>query len=531
MTHPARIGRYQILDLLGKGAMGTVYRGRDESLERDVAVKVISVGQADEDARTRFVREGKAAGRLQHPNIVTIYELGDHEGQPFMALELLEGMDLQRAIEAGMRPDPKFTLPIVLHLLAGLGHAHEHGIVHRDVKPSNLFLPRGRPAKIMDFGVARLAGGHTSTGMMIGTPNYMSPEQVRAGHIDGRSDLFSAGLILYELVTGEKTYNADSVVSLLFKIVHEEPDFEAIPKGPSWERLGRVLRRSLAKDPGDRYPDAHAMAADLEQALADLGGSFSPTAGADQALLRGSTPRPTPAPTFVAAPTAQAPAPSTGPREETQPASGTSSTPSASRNRNPLPLGVWLGAVGVVAMATVGYLLLGRARPPQAETPPRDVVTLPTPQPTASAAARPAGKPDRPRPGPAAATSPLAKTPAPTDPPSSFAPAARNAEAAPDAPPPADARLDRANGFMEKGRYAQALAEAKGVLARDPNNAEAKALAGDAEAAIAIEESVRKARAALKAGDRETALAEAKKGLAVNPSEARLLDLFREATQ
>jgi hypothetical protein len=520
---PARIGRYRIVDLLGKGAMGTVYRGRDESLERDVAVKVMSLGQADDDARTRFLREGKAAARLQHPNIVTIYELGDHEGQPFMALELLEGIDLQQAITEGMRPDPKFTLPIVLHLLAGLGHAHEHGIVHRDVKPSNLFLPRGRPAKIMDFGVARLAGGQTATGMVIGTPNYMSPEQVRAGKIDGRSDLFSAGLILYELVTGEKTYNADSAVSLLFKIVHEEPDFEAIPKGPSWERLGRVLRRSLAKDPDNRYADAHAMAADLEQAIVDLGGSFSATAGADQALLRGSTPRPTPTPTFVAAATAPAAAYA---REVAPPATGKTAPPSGSRS--PIP-GAALGALAVLAVAIVGYLVLGRTRPPQSETP-KDSVTLPRPMPTASAMPSPVGKPERPRTPPAGTSVPAPIT-RPPDPGAAPPPEARSTEVAPATVTPAEARLDRANEHMEKGRYAQAMAEAKAVLARDPNNADAKALAGDAEAAIVVEECVKRARAALKAGDREAALREAKKGLAVNPSEARLLGLFREATQ
>jgi eukaryotic-like serine/threonine-protein kinase len=528
---PARIGRYQILDLLGKGAMGTVYRGRDESLERDVAVKVISLGQADEDARMRFVREGKAAGRLQHPNIVTIYELGEHEGQPFMALELLEGMDLQRAIEAGMRPDPKFTLPIVLHLLAGLGHAHEHSIVHRDVKPSNLFLPRGRPAKIMDFGVARLAGGHTTTGMVIGTPNYMSPEQVRAGPIDGRSDLFSAGLILYELVTGEKTYNSDSVVSLLFKIVHEEPNFEAIPKGAAWERLRGVLHRSLAKDPGDRYADAQAMAADLEHALADLGGSFSATGGADQALLRGSTPRPTPAPTFVAAATAAPPAPPASSREMAPPGAGAPTMTPGSRN--PLLLGAGLGALGVMAVATAGYFFVGGSRAPQPETPPRSSVTLPRPEPTvsATATAAPMGKPEPARPALATAPPPPAPSLAPLSPGTASPPVARSTEAEPAAATPAEARFDRANEHMEKGRYAQALAEAKAVLAKDPHNADAKALAGDAEAAIVIEECVKRARVALKAGDRETALAEAKKGLAVNPSEARLLGVFREATQ
>ena len=273
VTIPERIGRYRILETLGQGAMGIVYRGVDEALDRQVAIKVMSGSHgADMDARARFKREAQAAARLQHPNIVTIYELGEHEGSPFMALELLEGIDLQGAMESGLRPEPKVTLPVMLQILTGLGHAHEHGIVHRDVKPSNVFLPRDRPAKIMDFGVARLAGGMTTTGIVVGTPSYMSPEQVRAGPIDGRSDLFSAGLILYELVTGQKAYRADSVVALLYKIAHEEPDLSLLPTAPEWRRLGHVLHRALAREPDERYPDAKAMAAELAKALHDLGG-------------------------------------------------------------------------------------------------------------------------------------------------------------------------------------------------------------------------------------------------------------------
>ena len=233
---------------------------------------------------------------------MVIYELGEHEGAPFMVLELLEGVDLQRAIDGGIRPDPRATLPVVLQLLAGLGHAHEHGIVHRDVKPSNVFLPFGRPAKIMDFGVARLAGlGTTTTGVVVGTPNYMSPEQVAAGELDGRSDLFSAGLILYELVTGEKAFQADSLVSIMYKILHEAPDLGLIPDGRQWERLRAVLERALARQASDRYPDARAMSAELGQALSDLGGTLDWSAPADQALLV------RPKPTLRSAPTLEAP--------------------------------------------------------------------------------------------------------------------------------------------------------------------------------------------------------------------------------
>ena len=353
MTPPSHIGRYRILGLLGQGAMGTVYRARDESLERDVALKVMALGQADADARARFLREASAAGRLQHPNIVTIYELGEHEGSPFMALELLEGIDLQRAIGDGIRPDPKVTLPIVLQTLAGLGHAHENGIVHRDVKPSNIFLPRSRPAKIMDFGVARLVGGATIAGLVVGTPHYMSPEQVKAGDIDGRSDLFSAGLILYELVTGEKAYQGDTIVTLLYKIVHEPPNLDLIPKGPQWERLNRVLARAAEKDPDHRYPDAAAMASELTDALVDLGGSPDWTTRSDQALMvRTRAGSRAPEATVASVPTAPSAAAVDGPPEE--------AAPVASR----LPLAI-AGALGVGAVGLLAVAVWLTTRPGQ----------------------------------------------------------------------------------------------------------------------------------------------------------------------
>ncbi|HUG52039.1 MAG TPA: serine/threonine-protein kinase, partial [Vicinamibacteria bacterium] len=289
MEVPAQIGRFRVLDLVGEGAMGVVFRGRDESLDRDVALKLMKARNADAEDKERFLREARAVARLQHPNIVTVYELGEHNGSPFISMELLEGVDLQRAIEGGLRPNPRVTLPIVLQLLSGLGHAHENGIVHRDVKPSNLFLPRGRPAKIMDFGVARLGGTTSTSGIMVGTPNYMSPEQVQARPVDGRSDLFSAALILYELVTGEKAYRADSVVACVYQIAHEDPDLGIIPRGGQWERLSAVLKRGLEKDPDERYPTAEAMAADLALALQDLGGSIDGAAASDKGLVKRGT--------------------------------------------------------------------------------------------------------------------------------------------------------------------------------------------------------------------------------------------------
>jgi serine/threonine protein kinase len=507
---PAQIGRFRILGELGRGAMGTVYRGRDETLERDVAIKVMQV-QGDAEARARFLKEGRAAARLQHPDIVTIYELGEHEGAPYMALELLEGLDLQQAIEAGIRPDPRVTLPIVLQALAGLGHAHEAGIVHRDVKPSNIFLPRGWPAKIMDFGIARLADVQTTKNMLVGTPNYMSPEQARSGELDGRSDLFSMGLILYELVTGEKAYRGDTIVAVLFKIVNEAPDLGLLPRGPEWERLRAIVTRALQKRPDDRYPDARSMSADLLEALRELGGSGDWMSPFDQGLLL-RAPRKPASPSAPSEPVAASSPPSAPPtRAEGVP------------SRTPVAVAAILaiGALGLLGF--LAFLVLRPAPPrPSAAPPPTAaaVATTTLPSPTPS-----------PRPTASLPPSTLARSPSPPTLVASAAPVTQ--PASPSAAPvsPAEARLDRANDHMEKGRYAQALAEAKAVLQREPGNQAAKELAQDAEASILVEEAIKKARAALKAGDRDGALVEIRRGLAVNPSEARLLALFKEATQ
>jgi serine/threonine-protein kinase len=518
MGIPERIGRYLILGELGQGAMGTVYRGRDETLDRDVAVKVMSKGLADADARARFLREARAAARLQHPNIVVIYELGSHEGAPFMVLELLEGVDLQRAIDGGIRPDPRATLPVVLQLLAGLGHAHEHGIVHRDVKPSNVFLPFGRPAKIMDFGVARLTGiGTTTTGVVVGTANYMSPEQASAGEIDGRSDLFSAGLILYELVTGEKAYQADSIVAMIYKITHEPPDLSLIPEGHQWDRLRVVLTRALARKAEDRYPDARAMSAELAQALVDLGGTVDWTAPADQALL--VRPKPTPRP----APTVEAPRPVARP------------VPAPPHRPAPTPKGrsalaARVGAVALVALAATGAWLW--LRPPAGPAPgpasPMPVSPSSAPEPTPTAGTPPA-EPAAPTPAPASTPEPLGPTPTPTAMPApATAPTATPAAAAGLS---AEERLRRAEELVERQRWPEALAEARAVLEIQPRNARATALAQQAEAEMVIDECLRNARAALQGGDRERALEEVRRGFLVRKNDPRLLAMHREVVQ
>jgi eukaryotic-like serine/threonine-protein kinase len=558
-TGPDRIGRYRVLGPLGQGAMGVVYRGRDEGLERDVALKVLREHTASEDARARFLREARAAARLQHPNIVTIYELGEHLGAPFMAMELLEGVDLQRAIEGGLRPNPRVTLPIVLQLLAGLDHAHDHGIVHRDVKPSNVFLPRGRPVKIMDFGVARLGAGATTAGMVVGTPNYMSPEQVRAQPVDGRSDLFSAGLILYELVTGEKAYRADTVVAVLYKIAHEEPNLGLLPPGPQWDRLRAVLVRALARDPDDRYPDASAMAAELSLALQDLGGSTDGAAASDRGLMRtapraSEADRPSQRPRTVVPPPAPAPpAPHdpAAPRVATRHREISAQVPAPAPRRARSAVEVAAGSAAALALLLVGALGLQRLlsrqetqgpsplaaspRPATTGTPSTVVATTtvapaPTavpPTPTTLAAA--------PLPPPVSPSSdPPDAGPSPTPPPFRAArpsPRPVDTETAPAEVPASGARLERANELYERGRYQVALAEARGVLRREPGNAEARSLVEDIEVDLVVEERLKQAREAMRRGDQEAALAQVRAGLAVRSTDARLLALFRQLTQ
>ena len=193
------IGRYRILARLGKGGMGMVYLGRDEALDRDVAVKTLRVdGSVDAESRGRFEIEAKAAARLQHPNIVTVFELGEDRGLPYIAMELLGGEDLETLLRGGDPMSVVERLDIVIQTLRGLDFAHAHRIVHRDMKPSNIRVLDDGSVKILDFGIAKLESTSvTQAGMMVGTPFYMSPEHIRGGVLDGRSDVFAMGVILH----------------------------------------------------------------------------------------------------------------------------------------------------------------------------------------------------------------------------------------------------------------------------------------------------------------------------------------------
>jgi len=273
-----RIGKYAITGRIGRGGMGMVYRGYDEVLEREVAVKTLTLeGSLDEDSRRRFHIEAKAAARLQHPNIITLYELGEDRGLPFIAMELLPGTDLEALMRSGEHLMLQEKLDLVIQVCRGLAYAHDHKIVHRDIKPSNIRVLEDGTVKIMDFGIAKLGGtGVTKTGMMVGTVHYMSPEQIRGQTLDGRSDLFSVGVILYELLAGRRPFAGDGVTAVLYKIINEDPpelDFGEL--GTESEGLRETIRRTLAKDREQRPASAARLADELSAILTTHLGSLA----------------------------------------------------------------------------------------------------------------------------------------------------------------------------------------------------------------------------------------------------------------
>ncbi len=265
-----RIGKYEILRPLGKGAMGQVYLARDTMLDRDVALKVMVAQIADDpELKTRFEREAKAVAKMTHPNVVTVFDLGNHsDGSPFIAMELLKGQDLQKAV----RQTPPMTLErkvaIIVQVLAGLSHAHQAGIVHRDIKPANIFIQEDGSVKIMDFGVAHVtAASMTGTGSVVGTADYMSPEQVQGKKVDGRSDLFSVGCMLFELSAGRRPFHSDNLMAIFYKITHEDANFDLIPQGADYDALMPLLKKALSKNLAERYQTAYEFAVGLREWL------------------------------------------------------------------------------------------------------------------------------------------------------------------------------------------------------------------------------------------------------------------------
>jgi serine/threonine-protein kinase len=264
-----KIGRYEILEEIGQGAMGTVYRARDPLIERTVAIKTVPIAQlqqAGTDAEARFLREAQSAGRLSHPNIVTIYDVGEADGLAYIAMEYLPGATLRDLMNKGPMP-LDLALDTAMQMAEALAFAHEHGVIHRDIKPANVVVTsaRGR-IKLTDFGIARLVNhDHTPSGHMLGSPRYMSPEQAMGRDVDGRSDIFSLGAVLYEMLTGRYAFDGDNLSTIVYRVIHDVPVAAARLRPQVPAGLAQLLGRMLSKNPGAR-PDAR----ELVGALHDL---------------------------------------------------------------------------------------------------------------------------------------------------------------------------------------------------------------------------------------------------------------------
>jgi serine/threonine-protein kinase len=259
-TEPQKLGKYNIVDKIGKGAMGEVYKGHDPVLNRYVAIKIIAETLGtDIDLVERFKREARNAAGLNHPNIITIYDFVEEEGHLYMVMELLEGQDLKELIKCGSPVTMEQILSIMEQIADGLGFAHSRGIIHRDLKPANIHVSKNGQVKILDFGLVHEASSDmTKTGQVMGTPNYMSPEQVQGLRVDPRSDIFSLGAVFYELLTRKKPFSADSIHATMFKVVQgdREPlaQYTHLPKP-----LVSMVDKALDKDPEGRFADAGAL--------------------------------------------------------------------------------------------------------------------------------------------------------------------------------------------------------------------------------------------------------------------------------
>src|ERR1035441_4245671 len=267
-----RFGRYEILTELGRGAMGVVYKARDPRINRVVAVKTVSLaGQPPEEEREyreRFFREAEAAGRLSHPGIVTIFDMGEEPETraPYIVMEFVGGQSLDKVLA---RDDHKLPLETALQLTVELAEAldcaHGQGVVHRDLKPANILITEDGHAKIADFGVAKLnLANYTLAGRVLGTPAYMSPEQLNGDAVDGRSDLFSLGVILYTILTGYRPFQGNSALTVSFKVVNRQPVPATVLDTDLPPGLDYIIARAMAKDPAQRYQRGMEMALDIQ---------------------------------------------------------------------------------------------------------------------------------------------------------------------------------------------------------------------------------------------------------------------------
>jgi eukaryotic-like serine/threonine-protein kinase len=453
------IGRYELIEKLGQGGMGAVYRARDTLLQRIVAVKVIATTiDQNEELRERFFREARAAGQLSHKNIITIHDLGEHEGQPYLAMEYLQGQDLLARMQSPQRMSLRRRVDIAIDICEGLDFAHVHGVVHRDIKPANIFITDSGMVKILDFGLARLVTSElTRSNMMMGTINYMAPEQIRGEKIDHRADIFSSAVVFYELLSGRRAFDADSFAATLYKILQEfpEPLQQIDPTIPS--DLVRIIERALSKPRDERYQHMSEMLLELSLFRQQLAGMDSP-AGGRMAPTELRTPSDKPyqvtppiplPPVATPLPVTGAPTPVSGPPLSTPPPSGVRA--------------YLLPAIAVLALAIAAIAMWNSSR--TSSNPP-------------TAAAAPPSTP----------ATPITEV------------------------------MKSALTAFEAEDFATAERIANTVLARDPGNDSARQLRDRARAAAAaVEQGVQKARTLFAAGQYQEASSAAGEVLSVAP--------------
>jgi serine/threonine protein kinase len=487
-----RIGKYRILAKIGQGAMGEVFKGQDPYLNRLVAIKTISASLAgDEEVRKRFLREAQSAAKLNHPHIITVYDFGEEQGKIYMAMELLEGKDLKDLIGGNLLSDLNQKLDIMEQIGEGMAFAHANDLVHRDLKPANIHIQPGGQVKIMDFGLARFsASDMTRTGMVMGTPHYMSPEQVRGEKADARSDIFSLGAVFYELLSNHKPFDGDSMHTVLFHVLQDNPEplrhwvdlppilvqlvEKALNKDPAlrFQNGGRLrdgvkaVRRALAEEREWETTLEDEIGPEPQEGEAGRGG---PRVVGSTALDLARTPDPTTAATRRSPQTLQA-------RSGSGAGLGRPRPPAPAPSRLPIYLGAGMILVLVVAV-TVLYALFSQ-RPQQ---------TAPGPPVTQDAAKEQIG----------ALTQALVGN-----------------------------QVELARKKLEDKNYSGAVAQAERALKLDPKNAPAKKIQDEAQALLKdLDAAAEEARAALKARDTDKASQAFWKLLTIDPNHAAAEEL------
>jgi serine/threonine-protein kinase len=457
----SRLGRYEIVRPVGAGAMGEVYLAEDPQIGRKLAIKTVRVEEGRttelEDRKRRLLREARAAGKLLHPHIVALFDAGEANGILYLAFEWVDGQDLAQYVAQGEPLSLGQALAIIRQAAEALEYAHQQGVVHRDIKPSNLMLTRAGQVKVADFGIAKVAdqtSDLTMTGSVVGSPHYLSPEQVRGEPLDGRSDIFSLGVLFYEILCRRRPFEGETLTTLVYQILHQEPASLVLARPDLGPRIEQLVRRMLHKDRDQRFATAAEVAAEVaacerELAPTKLAAAAAPDTAELEATRRMAHPGTIPPPPPIAAP--PPPPPTTAP---TAVHAAATAVPARAGNRNLAIVAVvvvlllaGLVGAGLYARQWVQKRLASKATTiAEVETPeptptPRPAPSpepkpLPTrePQPEATPLEQPVGPP--PTPAPTPTPRPVAPTPAPTPAPTRAAPTPRPT-AQPLAPTPA----------------------------------------------------------------------------------------------